>query len=263
MLKKKGGTLRARGAVRRRTTAENFGPLTSATVAAAAHAAAAVAARRPVLSAAQPASAYMRLTRSSLLAAAAASVAPSLAPGETAAAPVASSSSISLPLERMGGGVLTTGAFIDGERFRLIVDTGSPYLVVPLEEKCAAQSPRLSYYGCASPGRFRAAGFPPTSEQYGALPGRVRWLKGGVRFGDAQPEREYAAVFGAADRAVMSQSGGALLGLIRQVSTQPGSTIPREDLRPTALAQLGVSSFSLDAPRRRLALRLRICCVLA
>jgi len=107
----------------------------------------------------------MRLARSSLLAAAAASVAPSLAPGETAAAPVASSSSISLPLERMGGGVLTTGAFIDGERFRLIVDTGSPYLVVPLEElgspitgapRLVGSAPRASRPPPSSTGRCPA-----------------------------------------------------------------------------------------------------------
>ena len=61
--------------------------------------------------------------------------------------------------------------------------------------------------------------------------------------------------FGGGDRKVMSQSAGALLGLIRNVNLDPAvSTIPVADLRPTALAQLGLSSFRLDAPGRMLTL---------
>jgi hypothetical protein len=95
---------------------------------------------------------------------------------------------VHLPLERTGGGVLTTGVFIDGELFRVIVDTGSPYLVVPLDD-CERQPPRLSAFGCAARGQFRPSGAPPTSEQYGALPGAVEWLTGDVAFGEtgAQP----------------------------------------------------------------------------
>lgn len=59
---------------------------------------------------------------------------------------------LQLPLQMQAGGVLTCGVFIDGEPFRLIVDSGSPYLVVPLDD-CERQPPRLSAYGCAEPGR--------------------------------------------------------------------------------------------------------------
>lgn len=176
-----------------------------------------------------------------------------------------------LPLQTTPGGVLTTGVFIDGEPFRLIVDTGSPYLVVALDD-CDTQPPRLSAYGCASPGQFDKSGLPGTAEQYGALPGRMEWLKGDVTFGDTEVMADEAGnlalrlrlrdagrtggrlVFGGADRKVMSQSGGALLGLIRRVNNDAISTIPAADLRPTALAQLGLSSFCLDASQCMLTL---------
>ena len=113
---------------------------------------------------------------------------------------------------------------LDGEPFRLIVDSGSPYLVVPLND-CDQQPPKLSAYGCADTGRFPPAAFAATEEQYGALPGRMQWLRGDVSYGETEalPRRTGRRVggdlvFGGADRAVLSQSGGAWLGLIRQVN---------------------------------------------
>ena len=167
---------------------------------------------------------------------------------------------LKLPLQMQAGGVLTTGVVIDGEPFRLIIDSGSPYLVVPLDD-CDQQPPKLSAYGCADAGRFPLAAFAATEEQYGAVPGRMQWLRGGVSFGETEilPRRTGGRVggdlvFGGADRAVLSQSGGALLGLIRQVNFAPYSTIKAVDLRPTALGQLRLTSFRIDAPRRELTL---------
>ena len=181
-----------------------------------------------------------------------------------------------LPLQQTPGGVLTTGVFIDGEPFQVIIDTGSPYLVVPLEDSCNAQPAKQSFYGCASPGQFVRAGFPSTSEQYGAVPGKMEWLAGELSFGETDlrmesdgslslllryrdlgaklGRRRTATVFGGADRRVLSQSGGALLGLIRNVNRLPQSTIPRSDLRPTVLEQLGLCAFRLDAPAATLTL---------
>ena len=187
----------------------------------------------------------------------------------------AADDALHLPLQPTVGGVLTTGVFIDGEPFRLIVDTGSPYLVVPLDE-CASQPPRLSSYGCAEPGQFLASAYPPTLEQYGAgpsaggsPPGRIEWLTGDVSFGDPELQRAGDGrlsvvvrfrqagrvggelIFGGADRNVMSQSGGALLGLIREVNRDPRlSNYPVAELRPTALAQLRMRSFRVDAAQR-------------
>jgi len=100
--------------------------------------------------------------------------------------------------------------------------------------------------------------------------GTVEWLKGDVSFGETevvQHQRGWmptwrldrvaagsALVFGGGDRRVMSQSGGALLGLIKQVNRGPLSTLPAADLRPTALAQLGFGSFCLDAASLQLTL---------
>ena len=165
-----------------------------------------------------------------------------------------------LPLQRTAGGVLTVGCLIEGEPFQLIVDTGSPYLVVPLESSCEDQPPRQSYYGCASTGQFKPSEFPPSSEQYGALPGRMEWLQstdvalGGKRRKRAGRPAAKRLVFGGADRNVMSQSGGALLGPIRNVNCLPQSTIPKGDLRPTAMEQLGVSSYRLSAADHALTL---------
>ncbi|KAL1529991.1 hypothetical protein AB1Y20_000917 [Prymnesium parvum] len=149
-----------------------------------------------------------------------------------------------LPLDRSPGGVLTTALYVDDHPFRLIVDSGSPYLLLPAEEDCDAQPPKLSLFGCAPRGRFRAAGLPPTREQYGAAEGRVEWCEARVRWGRARGVPR--VTFGAADREVMRQSGGALLGLIREVDPAEG--------RPTALAQLGANSFRVDARRMRLTL---------
>lgn len=190
-----------------------------------------------------------------------------------ARATASSATTLTLPLQQAAGGILTTGVFIDGEPFRLIVDTGSPYMVVPLDN-CFTQPPKLSYYGCASPGQFRASGQPSTIEQYGALPGRMDWVEGDASFGETDVDvsddgsltlllRLTGAMslraggrltFGAADRNVMSQSGGALLGLIKRVNRSPGSTIAAADLRPTVLEQLRLESYRLDAPRRTLTL---------
>ncbi|KAL1529555.1 hypothetical protein AB1Y20_000499 [Prymnesium parvum] len=149
-----------------------------------------------------------------------------------------------LPLDRSPDGVLTTALYVDDHPFRLIVDSGSPYLLLPAEEDCDAQPPKLSLFGCAPRGRSRAAGLPPTREQYGAAEGRVEWCDACVRWGR---ERAVPRVtLGAADREVMRQSGGALLGLIREVGPAEG--------RPTALAQLGANSFRVDARRMRLTL---------
>ena len=183
----------------------------------------------------------------------------------------ATTSHLTLPLELTAGGVLTTGVFIDGEPFRVIIDTGSPYLVVPVDD-CNTQPPRISVYGCAAPDLFAPApGRAGTSEQYGALAGQMQWLRGCVVFGDTELEqaqdgslrlqlrfREQGGraglVFGGGDRNVMSQSGGALLGLIREVNHGPRSTISASDLRPTVLSQLGLSSYRLNAPQRTLTL---------
>ena len=176
-----------------------------------------------------------------------------------------------LPLQPTVGGVLTAGVLIDGEPFRLIVDTGSPYLVVPLDE-CASQPPRLSSYGCAEPGQFRASAYPPTLEQYGAgpsaggsPPGRIEWLTGDVRFGEPELQRAGDGrlsvvvagrvggelVFGGADRNVMSQSGGALLGLIREVNRDPRLSIYQvAQLRPSP--QAGRQRFAAGAVVERI-----------
>lgn len=174
-----------------------------------------------------------------------------------APSPASGVTTLKLPLQMQAGGVLTTGVVIDGEPFRLIVDSGSPYLVVPLDD-CDQQPPKLSAYGCADAGRFPPAAFAATEEQYGALPGRMQWLRGDVSFGETEalPRRTGRRVggelvFGGADRNVMSQSGGALLGLIREVNRDPRlSNYPVAQLRPTALAQLQMRSFRLDAPQR-------------
>lgn len=183
----------------------------------------------------------------------------------------AATSQLTLPLELTAGGVLTTGIFIDGEPFRVIIDTGSPYLVVPVDD-CNTQPPRISAYGCAAPDLFAPEpGRADTSEQYGALPGQMQWLRGDLEFGDTELEQAQDGnlrlqlrlheqggragfVFGGGDRNVMSQSGGALLGLIREVNHGPNSTISASDLRPTVLSQLGLSSYRLSAPQRTLTL---------
>ena len=151
-----------------------------------------------------------------------------------------------LPLELLRAGVPLVRLLLGGGEFVAAVDTGSPFLIVPAEEDCDAQPPKLSLYGCVAPGDFTTRGGGATREVYGKnVAGRVAWYRSQLRFADAssagawQP-RAAALTFGAADRPLVQESG-ALLGLIKRTNANATASGVREaDRRPTALAQLGL-----------------------
>ena len=151
-----------------------------------------------------------------------------------------------LPLELSRAGVPLVRLLLGGGEFVAAVDTGSPFLIVPAEEDCDAQPPKLSLYGCVAPGDFTTRGGGATREVYGKnVAGRVAWYRSQLRFADAssagawQP-RAAALTFGAADRPLVQESG-ALLGLIKRTNANATASGVRDaDRRPTALAQLGL-----------------------
>ncbi len=169
-------------------------------------------------------------------------------------------STLDLPLTVSAGGVFSTSVRLGTQRFSLIVDTGSPYLLVPAEASCLEQPPRLSLQGCIEPSDFRRADAEPTVEVYGAKSGRVTWYEApAVSFEGVRRGLRGGLVFGGADRVVSIESG-ALLGLIKRVNTGPTSTLPLSQLRPTVLGQAprwwgkALVGYRIDGPRRRLRL---------
>jgi len=171
-------------------------------------------------------------------------------------------SNLDLPLAQSAGGVFSTSVRLGAQGFSLIVDTGSPYLLVPADISCLEQPPKLSLQGCIEPNDFRLADaeLAPTVEVYGAKSGRVTWYEASaVSFEGGRRGLRGGLVFGGADRVVSTESG-ALLGLIKRVNTSPTSTLPRSQLRPTVLGQAptwwgrALVGYRIDGPRRRLRL---------
>ena len=156
-----------------------------------------------------------------------------------------------LPLELSRAGVPLVRLLLGGGEFVAAVDTGSPFLIVPAEEDCDVQPPKLSLYGCVAPGDFTTRGGGATREVYGKnVAGRVAWYRSQLRFADAsagawQP-RAAALTFGAADRPLVQESG-ALLGLIKRTNANATASGVRT---PTAGPPRSRSSASGRRGRR-------------
>ena len=152
-----------------------------------------------------------------------------------------------LPLEPIGGG-LAASYKVDGEAFRAVVDTGSPFLLV--DGTCGEV--RRGRWGCYPRGglsarRGRQGSLNDESvEGFGGQETLVEWRRGLVEIGDRRLGLE-PGVFGAI-RSFKGRGGlgGVYMGLIKH--RQPF-------VRPTFLEQLDARAlrFELsDARQRRL-----------
>mmetsp|Transcript_11671 Transcript_11671/g.28326 ORF Transcript_11671/g.28326 Transcript_11671/m.28326 type:complete len:452 (+) Transcript_11671:119-1474(+) len=121
------------------------------------------------------------------------------------------------------------------ERFAAIVDTGSPFLVVP--HYCNRQT-----YGCFDPSQSRASGLAPTVERFDNNQGMVEWRVAPFSFVNAQgsmmgpPEM----IFGVLSESLMDGPGGVFLGLIRDTDSW---------IRPSFLGQTNVQAMKLGLKR--------------
>ena len=118
------------------------------------------------------------------------------------------------------------------ERFGAIVDTGSPFLVVP--NYCDRQK-----YGCFLAEQSRPSGLAPTLERFDNNEGEVEWRRAPFSFLEASGSMmgPPQMVFGVASESLLNGSGGVFLGLIRDTDAW---------IRPSFLGQTSVKSMVMD-----------------
>jgi len=122
-----------------------------------------------------------------------------------------------------------------GEKFGAIIDTGSPFLVVP--SYCNRQR-----YGCYLPQHSRPApGLADTLERFDNNEGNVEWRLAPFAFADASEGSRMMGpkefVFGVLSESLMNGPGGVFMGLIRD--TDPW-------IRPSFLGQTNVKAMEID-----------------
>ena len=116
---------------------------------------------------------------------------------------------LTLDLKPGRSGALCLPLSVGGSTYACAIDTGSPFLLVPSQPSLEARSSVV---------------FPPTTEIYGAnRDGTVMWREA-TDFAVGGTGNAGSVVFGAADAGLVQESGGALLGLIRDVNGAPGAT---------------------------------------
>ena len=172
---------------------------------------------------------------------------------------------------------------------RMVVDTGSPYLVVadgaatncviasgfiPVGDEDAFQNnlfdALLSSFSeddeeDTTAFEFMQSDYGPTEEIYGSQGGQILWKSASAKFRDpklASASPSGQVVLGVLDEALAAESGGPLLGLVKR-SNAVSTKIQR---RPTLLEQIRiaspddpkmlneVASFRLDYPNKALTL---------
>lgn len=203
-------------------------------------------------------------------------------------ADVSDSWSVTLPLEKASGGTFCVRCTVFGgsansfQVYRTIVDTGSPYLVLPFAEKDSGRAKRQRFTKLKeeddtalllSPSEYQS-----TSEIYGAVKGQIDWKLASYSFRDPRLQiRQYnsnevtsAGVLGVLDEALTNEATGGgtiqpygLLGLIQNSNPEADRTrFP--DPRPTFFEQeciaiddgdsgsKEIKSFCMNAPLEEL-----------
>ncbi|EOD15909.1 hypothetical protein EMIHUDRAFT_119183 [Emiliania huxleyi CCMP1516] len=155
-----------------------------------------------------------------------------------------------IPLERCGGAFCEfqrqracASYSVEGQRFRAVLDTGSPFLLVPGRLPASGCDDR---WGCYADSTASVALGDATTEGFGGQDVGVEWRRGRLDFGDFS----FSPInFGVVTSSVRKGGTSAIyLGLVRD-------RVPR--VRPTLLEQTDIESFQFDFPRRRLTLARR------
>ena len=144
-----------------------------------------------------------------------------------------SSQSITVPLKLVEGAYLLYFR-VDGSLFRAVLDTGSPFLMIP--GSCSENTR-------AKTGCYRSQGVPSgldtTVELFDGFAGEVQWRKAPFLFVNATGSMlgPPVYIFGVVDDGIMSGPGGVFFGLIKNTATR---------IRPSFLGQTQVTSFAID-----------------
>jgi len=196
---------------------------------------------------------------------------------------------ITLPLELSSGGTLSVRVIFTSDKsvevYKAIVDTGSPYLVLPSSNDNNKPEGILEQImmNIASANDdssllLSQSKYSPTEEVYGAVTGNINWKLGKYSFRDDRlqiTDSSSTGIVGVLDEALTNEATGggayeplALLGLIRNNNPNRRPRFP--EARPTFLdqeciisddasndstnKQYRIKSFSLDGPSRELTL---------
>ena len=135
---------------------------------------------------------------------------------------------------------------VGGTKFGAIVDTGSPFLVVP-QTSCMPDYK----WGCYRPDESHPApGLDPTYERFVGNEGLVEWREGRFSFPDSISSvsnfallfpQSSSMTFGVVSESLLDGTGGLFLGLVKETNSW---------IRPSFLGQSDVQAFSVDLRER-------------
>ena len=143
---------------------------------------------------------------------------------------------ITVPLTAIDGAYYANYT-VGGDVFRGIVDTGSPFLIVP--------SVCTKLWGCrtlANSARVRDTTYTHTVEVYGGQDYDVDWKCGDLELGNLKSK---TVVFASVGSDILLPPGGVFIGLVKY---------KEYDIRPTLLGQLDFSSLRFDTISETLSL---------
>jgi hypothetical protein len=151
---------------------------------------------------------------------------------------------VTIPLEFTGQELLIYYR-VDGSLFRAVVDTGSPFLMIP--GSCGDNTRSKS--GCYRE-QGVPSGLPDTFEGFDGFEGNVEWRMAPVTLVNATGSlitKPPLITFGVASESIMSGPGGVFFGLIRDTDSW---------IRPSFLGQTSIASmqFDLRTPQKTLTL---------
>mmetsp|Transcript_11690 Transcript_11690/g.23462 ORF Transcript_11690/g.23462 Transcript_11690/m.23462 type:complete len:430 (+) Transcript_11690:65-1354(+) len=158
----------------------------------------------------------------------------------------AARASITIPLKYEPKLCAYTVSYVVGEtKFGAIVDTGSPFLVVP-QTSC-----RPDYkWGCYRAEESQPSGLEPTYERFVGNEGMMEWREGKFSFPNSIAmvssfallfPQSSSMVFGVVSESLLDGSGGLFLGLVKETNSW---------IRPSFLGQSDVGAFSVDLRER-------------
>ncbi|KAL1528579.1 hypothetical protein AB1Y20_009920 [Prymnesium parvum] len=154
---------------------------------------------------------------------------------------------ITLPLQRCGG-AFCTEYFVEGQRYRAVADTGSPFLLVD-GSSCLA-----SRWGCFDEAGTTSTELNDQSEEiYGGQDVGVEWRRGTLRFGGEMATSStlsFAPINFGVVRSSVGKGGTQAIYLGLAKDRQPR-------IRPTFLEQTDIQSVSFDFVKERLTLARR------
>ena len=141
-----------------------------------------------------------------------------------------------IPLQKYDG-VFCMNYTVNGNQYRGIVDTGSPFLIVP--------SVNTRIWGSTSSTSvpYIDSGLPKTTEIFGGQDYETYWKVGDLKLANSYALK--SVVFANVGEDIMRPPGGVFVGLIKYKA---------EDIRPTLMGQMKFSSIQFDIDNRELLL---------